>query len=178
MKSRYFSFLLTNWESEYATLRERDKTWVHPTRAEKDHGKQTSCLTPGWSYTYCTDSGTHSFLYPSWGAWKRWSQKRKQMDVEELQREVWVSKQVLNTGAEKAETRRGGKGYNEVFLGKVEGWEEKREARNKLFRASSTRKYVLVKDFFTHCFPVRKSKSHPSNYISSGWILRAEGEGH
>jgi len=60
---------------------------------------------------------------------------------------------------EKAETRRGGsKRCSEVFLGKVEGWEEKREAGNKLFRASSTGKYVLVNDYFTHYFPVRKSK--------------------
>lgn len=76
--------------------------------------------------------------------------------------------------AEEAEVRRGeGKRCSEVFLGKVEGWEE---TKAKLFRASSTGKYVLVKDYITHYFPVRQSKSPPSNCI---WLnFEAEGEGH
>lgn len=68
-------------------------------------------------------------------------------------------------GAEEAETRRGeGKRYREVFLGKMEEWEVT-DAKGKLFRASSPGKYVLVKDYFTHYFPVRKSKSLLSNCI-------------
>lgn len=68
-------------------------------------------------------------------------------------------------GAEEAETRKGkGKRCSEVFLGKVEGWEET-DAKGKLFRASSPGKYVLVKDYFTHYFPVRKSKSLPRNCV-------------
>lgn len=51
------------------------------------------------------------------------------------------------------------KGEVEVFLDKVEGWEENREIRHKIFRAPSVGKYVLVKDSFTCYFPVRK-KSH------------------
>lgn len=68
-------------------------------------------------------------------------------------------------GAQETETRRGeGKKCSEVFLGKVEGLEET-DVKGKLFRASSTGKYGLVKDYFTHCLPVRKSKSLPSNFI-------------
>lgn len=98
------------------------------------------------------------------------------MEVEEVQREVQDSKQVLNMGTEKAEARRGE--GSEIFLSKVEGLEETRQAGNKFFRACSTRKYALVKGYFTPYFLKRKPKSQHSNWVSSGWILKTEGEGH
>lgn len=70
-------------------------------------------------------------------------------------------KQVSSVDAEEAEPwRREGKRCSEVFLGKMEEWEET-DAKGKLFRASSPGKYVLVKDYFTHSFPAL----FPSNCI-------------
>lgn len=133
---------ITRWH-----LSGSDKIWVHPTRAGKDQGKQTSWLT--WVIT----NGIYNLFYPSQGAWKRLSGMCKKMDVEELQEEVWDSKQVLSMGAEEAEMRRGGgKRCSEVFLGKGEGWEET-EAKGKLFRASSTGKCPCEGLFHTLWFP-------------------------
>lgn len=54
--------------------------------------------------------------------------------------------------AQEAETERGeSKRCSGVFLGKVEGWEET-DVKGKLFRASSTGKYVLVKAYLHTIF--------------------------
>lgn len=139
-------------------------------------GQGTNLLAHlGESHMHCTGSGIYNLFYPSQGEWKRLSEMCKQMGVEKLQGEVWDSNQVLIMGAQEAETGRGeGKRCSGAFLGKVEGWEET-DVKGKLFRASSTGKYVLVKAYLHTIFQCGNQNPSQQLSIVEFWWLKVKG---
>lgn len=59
------------------------------------------------------------------------------------------------------------------------GREENRAAGNKFFRASSTGKYIFVKDFYTLCFSeeIKITSQHLGIQLNFECYCRTEGKG-
>lgn len=82
---------------------------------------------------------------------------------------AWVQRRQSQGGEEAAKCaarRRGGR-------------EENRAAGNKFFRASSTGKYIFVKDFYTLCFSeeIKITSQHLGIQLSFECYCRTEGKG-
>lgn len=127
----------------------------------------------GWSRLHCTAPGSYNWslcLPRCWGMCK-WTNVEVQREFNGIQgrSHAWVQRRQSRGGEEAAQHAARWKG----------GREENRAAGNKFFRASSTGKYIFVKDFYTLCFSkeIKITSQQLGAQLNFECYCRTEGKG-